>query len=80
MYRIGQEEIDAVARVIDSRLLFKINNGLQETLHAESDVFFGRGVSFMLAYRCGKQHQRNGNSAKLQVWMIGTNRLECRKV
>ena len=49
------------------------------------NIFFGRGVSFMLAYRCGKQHQRsttsrNGNSAKLQVWMIGTNRLECRKV
>lgn len=38
MYRIGQEEIDAVARVINSRFLFKINDGLQETLHAENEL------------------------------------------
>ena len=38
MYRIGQEEVDAVARVIASRQLFKINNGLQETMHAEEEL------------------------------------------
>ena len=31
MFRMGQEEKDAVARVIDSKQLFKVNNGpLQE--------------------------------------------------
>ena len=35
MYRIGQEEKDAVARVIDSRELFKVNNGPKETYHFE---------------------------------------------
>lgn len=39
MYRIGQEEKDAVARVIDSRELFKINFGpLRESMHAEEDL------------------------------------------
>ena len=38
MYRIGQEEIDAVARVIEQRSLFKINNKLQETMHAEEEI------------------------------------------
>ncbi|MCR4681833.1 MAG: DegT/DnrJ/EryC1/StrS family aminotransferase [Clostridiales bacterium] len=35
MYRIGQEEKDAVARVIDSRELFKINRAEQETEKCE---------------------------------------------
>ena len=30
MYRIGNEEVEAVRRVIESRQLFKINNGLKE--------------------------------------------------
>lgn len=39
MFRIGQEEIDAIARVIESKELFKINGGsLQESLHAEEDL------------------------------------------
>ena len=36
MYRIGQEEIDAVAAVIRSRDLFKINNGMHETEQTEA--------------------------------------------
>ena len=42
MYRIGQEEKDAVARVIDTRDLFKINNGMHETEQCEAlmrDIF-----------------------------------------
>ena len=31
MYRIGQEEIAAVSRVIETRDMFKINGGLQES-------------------------------------------------
>jgi hypothetical protein len=28
MYRIGREEVEAVAKVIESKQLFKVNNGL----------------------------------------------------
>ncbi len=39
MYRIGQEEIDAVARVINSKQLFKVNSGaLQETANCEKEM------------------------------------------
>ncbi len=38
MYRIGQEEADAVRRVIESKQLFKINSGLHETQNAEEDL------------------------------------------
>ena len=39
MYRIGKEEIEAVKRVIESKELFKVNNGtLQETMNAEKDL------------------------------------------
>ena len=38
MYRIGKEEIEAVARVIESKQLFKINKGLRETEHAEEEM------------------------------------------
>jgi len=38
MYRIGQEEKDAVARVIDSGKLFKVNDGAQETYHFEEEL------------------------------------------
>ena len=37
MYRIGQEEIDAVARAILSRDFFKINGSGQEVLHFEEE-------------------------------------------
>lgn len=38
MYRIGQEEIDAVARVINSKSLFKINDSLRETAKCEENM------------------------------------------
>lgn len=38
MYRIGQEEKDAVARVIDSGKLFKVNDAAQETYHFEEEL------------------------------------------
>ena len=39
MYRIGNEEIEAVRRVIESKQLFKVNSGeLQETMHAELEL------------------------------------------
>ena len=39
MYRMGQEEKDAVARVIDSKQLFKVNNGpLKETENCEREI------------------------------------------
>lgn len=38
MFRMGKEEIDAVARVIESKQLFKINEGLRETERAESEM------------------------------------------
>lgn len=39
MYRMGQEEKDAVARVIDSKQLFKVNDGpLKETENCEKEI------------------------------------------
>ena len=38
MYRIGQEEIEQVAKVIESKLLFKVNNGLQQCLQVEEEL------------------------------------------
>lgn len=38
MYRIGEEEINAVARVIRSGNMFKINDGLQEVRHFEDEL------------------------------------------
>jgi len=38
MYRIGQDEIEEVKKVIDSGKLFKINSGLQEVFHAEEEM------------------------------------------
>lgn len=38
MYRIGQEEIDAVAKVIRTKDFFKINNSLHEAENAEEDM------------------------------------------
>lgn len=43
MYRIGQEEIDAVARTLMSRDFFKINNSGKEVLHFEEE--WGKTVS-----------------------------------
>lgn len=38
MYRIGKEEIEQVAKVIESKRLFKVNNGLQQSLQVEEDL------------------------------------------
>lgn len=38
MYRIGKEEIDELAKVIESKSLFKINDGLQESMHVEEKL------------------------------------------
>ena len=38
MYRIGKEEIEALARVIESRDLFKINSGACEVLNFEAEL------------------------------------------
>ncbi|MBQ3005581.1 MAG: DegT/DnrJ/EryC1/StrS family aminotransferase [Clostridia bacterium] len=38
MYRIGQEEIDAVAKVIETQSMFKINDKLQESKKVEEAI------------------------------------------
>ena len=53
MYRIGQEEIDAVARVINSRDFFKINNSGQEVLHFEKEWGEYVGVQYALLMTSG---------------------------
>jgi len=44
MFRIGQEEIDAVARVINERSLFKINDKLQEVKQTDEALCSTFGV------------------------------------
>ena len=53
MFRIGQEEKDAVARVIDSRDLFKINNGMHETEQCEAKMREIFGVKHALLMTSG---------------------------
>ena len=38
MYRIGQEEINEVAKVINARSMFKINESTQECLQVETKL------------------------------------------
>ena len=38
MYRIGQEEIEELRQVIETRSMFKINKGLQETMQVEESL------------------------------------------
>jgi len=38
MYRIGQEEIEELRQVIETRSMFKINKGLQETMQVEQSL------------------------------------------
>lgn len=54
MYRIGQEEIDAVARVINSKSLFKINDALRETAKCEENMRNMWGVKRALLVTSGK--------------------------
>ena len=50
MYRIGKEEAEAVARVIEKRSLFKVNDNLQETMHAEEEAraLFGTNNALLM--------------------------------
>lgn len=54
MYRIGNEETEAFARVIKSRSLFKINSGAQEVLHCEDEFKQYLGVKYSLLMTSGK--------------------------
>ncbi len=54
MYRIGKEEIDAVARVINSGDLFKVNKGLMEVMHCEEELKLLMGCKYALIMTSGK--------------------------
>ena len=54
MFRIGEEEKAAVARVIDSRSLFKINNSLQECMHCEEEMKEKFGCEYVTLMSSGK--------------------------
>ena len=54
MYRIGSEEIEAVARVIKSGELFKINGGAQEVKHFEEELSEKFGTKHALCMTSGK--------------------------
>lgn len=54
MYRIGQEEIEAITRVINSRDLFKINGGNCEVMHFEQELCAKIGVENAILMTSGK--------------------------
>lgn len=54
MYRIGEEEINAVARVIRSGNMFKINDGLQEVKHFEEELSEKFGTENAILMTSGK--------------------------
>ena len=53
MYRIGQEELDAVARVFETRALFKINKKGQDAMFAEEEMKEKFGVAHTLLMTSG---------------------------
>ncbi len=53
MFRIGQEEIDAVARAIHSRDFFKINGGGREVFHFEEEWKNTVGTDYVLTMTSG---------------------------
>ena len=54
MYRIGNEEIEAVRRVIESKQLFKVNNGpLQESVNAERELREMMGTDYAIIMTSG---------------------------
>ena len=53
MYRIGKEELDAVARVIETRALFKINSKGQDAMYAEEEMKEKFGTSHALLMTSG---------------------------
>ena len=54
MFRIGQEEIDAVARVINSGKLFKVNDGAKEVFSFEDEMKEKFGTEYALFMTSGK--------------------------
>lgn len=54
MYIIGKEEADALARVIESRCLFKINDGPQEVMHCEMELKALMGSDYALLMTSGE--------------------------
>ncbi len=54
MYRTGNEEIEAVARVLRSGDLFKINGGAQEIKHFEDELCEKFGVTRAICMTSGK--------------------------
>ena len=54
MYRIGKEEIEACARVINSKNLFKINDGAREVMHFEAELCEKMGVRHSILMTSGK--------------------------
>ena len=53
MYRMGQEELDAMKRVIDSKQLFRSNDGAKEVEHFERELAEVTGVKNALAVSGG---------------------------
>ena len=53
MYRVGKEEVEAVARVVAAKQFFKINDDLQETMHAEEEIREKFGVDYALLMTSG---------------------------
>ncbi len=54
MYRIGQEEIDALARVINSRELFKIGGSALEVMHFQEELCEKMGAEYSILMTSGQ--------------------------
>ena len=54
MYRIGKEEIAELTRVIETRSMFKINNGMQETYKVEEKLRKIFGVNYPIFMTSGQ--------------------------
>lgn len=53
MFRMGQEEIDAVARVIESKELFRINDALKEAEHFDKEFSKVIGTEYSILVSSG---------------------------
>lgn len=53
MYRIGKEEAEAATRVIMDGNLFRVNGGLQETVHFEEEFAAANGSKYALIVTSG---------------------------
>ena len=72
MYRIGKEEIEAVRKVIESKQLFKVNNGdLQETMNAEKELCEKLGAKHALVMTSG--HAAIASAIVMIVWLLTKN-------